>query len=658
MELVKFKSISIIPEAPNTKQSVKVSGSLSLPIPLGVIVSITYPKQWWEVIGSPEVREATIAIGGSFDVNFAAFDREGDYELTVRVYPGPSYPISKFVLPPAPPIATSKVIKFTVSERGGEPGAQTGKNFRFYQPVVSPSKCYSGDKIKISCAVESLKESTTKIVVKCDIAEGSALLPTAGTSLVVLESSITTMLAGEKRTFVFDYITTSRKTDRRDITVSAYIDGSFQDSAHFDDAFLVSTEGAGLEFDFGQMEAEPSSVVPGDTVKIICPLTLVSGDTTKATAKIQVYDDGMLWLSGGLLKNIDVPEFTIKPGQSMKMIANYIATDTGKLNRDVGLEIWVAGEKIDSWQADSIFTVESGKPEVGVADASATPYSAKEGDSVNISSRITLKSNAAVKLSARFNIYEASPIPGRIGKFLEAIDVPEFTVSPDSSKPIGVVHQAKYTGSVGRDVGIELNYRGNKFWDGYYNDRFDVDLPAQPAPGMHRLNLLWVPMTGGYSVSVYPQKSQYAEGEEVTVYAEPSGEFDHWEGDLDGTGPSQFLSFTKDRDLTVKAYFKTAIQQVVSFTIRASNPPYVSTSEWTLYYREESGVDRGDGLWHGIEDSMVFNRVNYRGVLIAFCKGGWPYYEVSSEYPSEMKSFIDGAVYEFDIVGGQVVKVS
>jgi hypothetical protein len=57
---------------------------------------------------------------------------------------------------------------------------------------------------------------------------------------------------------------------------------------------------------------------------------------------------------------------------------------------------------------------------------------------------------------------------------------------------------------------------------------------------------------GGGSIEISPNKTSYAEGEVVTITAnpEPNFEFNHWEGDLDGTENPATITMDADKDIT------------------------------------------------------------------------------------------------------------
>ena len=93
--LFDIRSVSY-PSTIKTKTAFKVTGDVTLfSIPfyalLWVAVTVTYPKKWWEVIGSPETASVAIAKLGKFEVEFPeGFDREGDYTIDIRAFLGPT----------------------------------------------------------------------------------------------------------------------------------------------------------------------------------------------------------------------------------------------------------------------------------------------------------------------------------------------------------------------------------------------------------------------------------------------------------------------------------------------------------------------------------------------------------------------------------------
>jgi len=124
--LFSLKDIAYTPVVPKMNEPFSVTGKVNLfgiPFlaPVWVIVTATYPETWWEsvipIIGSPEVRESSMVVGSDFEITFKkGFLREGEFDLAVRVYPGPTFPLDSIVFPPAPAFATEETTFMVAGE--------------------------------------------------------------------------------------------------------------------------------------------------------------------------------------------------------------------------------------------------------------------------------------------------------------------------------------------------------------------------------------------------------------------------------------------------------------------------------------------------------------------------------------------------------------
>lgn len=133
-----LKDTSYSPEVPRLEEPFIIKGKITLfgipfLLPLWVMATVTYPETWWEeiipIIGAPRVREVIMATGGDFEITFPeGFLREGEYELVIYTYLGPTVALDSVILPPAPSIASYKGL-FTVS--GAPPSVEeTFQEFR------------------------------------------------------------------------------------------------------------------------------------------------------------------------------------------------------------------------------------------------------------------------------------------------------------------------------------------------------------------------------------------------------------------------------------------------------------------------------------------------------------------------------------------------
>lgn len=106
-----LEDIIITPETPKSNETFSARGKITLAgipfiLPTWVICSITGPS---------ERRESSIAVGGTFDVEFAGgLLSEGSYKLETKLYIGPTASLDKTIFPPFPAVDTY-TSAFTVS---------------------------------------------------------------------------------------------------------------------------------------------------------------------------------------------------------------------------------------------------------------------------------------------------------------------------------------------------------------------------------------------------------------------------------------------------------------------------------------------------------------------------------------------------------------
>lgn len=122
--LFTLKDVSYFPEFPRANEAFGVTGRAELfgiPFlpPLWVIVTCTYPETWWEeivpIIGAPSERRMGLVRMGNFRVDFPlGLKREGEYELLVELFAGPTTPLDSFDIPPIPSVSHFRT-KFTIS---------------------------------------------------------------------------------------------------------------------------------------------------------------------------------------------------------------------------------------------------------------------------------------------------------------------------------------------------------------------------------------------------------------------------------------------------------------------------------------------------------------------------------------------------------------
>ena len=139
-----LKDVVYTPTAPRMNEVFTVKGKVNLLGflflgPVWIIATVTYPEEWWEIIGAPTVSEGGFSIGGDFEIKFVSgFSREGIFALKVEVYAGPTFTVGaagkEITLPPFPPVAR---VETTFIVAGEMPPQEL--NFRNFK-IVSYAK--------------------------------------------------------------------------------------------------------------------------------------------------------------------------------------------------------------------------------------------------------------------------------------------------------------------------------------------------------------------------------------------------------------------------------------------------------------------------------------------------------------------------------------
>ncbi len=361
--LFSLKEITSTPEAPRMNEPFVVRGKIDLfklPFfgPIWIIATVLYPERWWEeiipIVGSPEIRKDTIALGSDFEISFPkGFDREGEYTLSVRAYGGPTLPLDSIVLPPFPPVST---VEGTFTVEGEVPEEETA--FSLTRPTVSPTDHPEPEtEITISCPVLSEATKEQNIKVKCIIYEGS-ILPGHGTKLAEYISEEVAIVPGESKTFDFTRATVAGSIDRRDVEVEVYIAGKLVKESEWDDVYYVGKPPE-EEIDFGltRPSVTPAEITPGTPITITCPVTSACTKEQTVTAKVIIYEGSILPGHGTKLKEYTSPAFTIAPGASYNVVVSHTAVAGSIDRRDVEVEINIAGKIVKQSEWDDVYYV-------------------------------------------------------------------------------------------------------------------------------------------------------------------------------------------------------------------------------------------------------------------------------------------------------------
>jgi hypothetical protein len=177
--LFEIKNITF-PTELKTNVPLTITGDLTLfTLPfyalLWVVAKVTYPHEWWEIIGSPITTQTVMATLGKFSITFPkGFDREGGYLLDISAYLGPEKtesagPVTSVSveIPPFPPVASLPQANFAVSASG--PSDTTGVTIVSYAngtgtPVTAPGNLSLkvGDTCKVNVSFNYNGPATNK----------------------------------------------------------------------------------------------------------------------------------------------------------------------------------------------------------------------------------------------------------------------------------------------------------------------------------------------------------------------------------------------------------------------------------------------------------------------------------------------------------------
>jgi archaellum component FlaG (FlaF/FlaG flagellin family) len=369
--LFDLATMTLTPTAPRKKEPFVIKGKINLLtvpffLPAWVSASVTYPENFWEELlkiwPSPTVTKSDISQFGNYEIRFDdGFEREGEFKLQLHLYAGPTSQVQlagKEVTIPPFPAADTVEATFTV---GGEVPAEEDKTYDFAQPVVTPEKPYIGDAVTFDVDVTSNASSAESVVIKCNVTEGR-LAGSPGPTIKTYTSPATTMQPGETRTFTFNH-TEIAPEGMRDLEMTALVGSELKGYHHFDGAYAV--EHKVTDFVIMGPVATPDHVIPGQQVQISSDVENNGNITNDVTVKFNIYDEGTVFglpiasWAGKLLKTLTAPVQSLQPGETKTFTVTYTTIKTSVSGRDVGVEAWVGGEKIDNLQDDNVFYVES-----------------------------------------------------------------------------------------------------------------------------------------------------------------------------------------------------------------------------------------------------------------------------------------------------------
>lgn len=626
-----LEDIAIAPAIPRMNEPITVSGKVKLfklpfVAPIWVIVTATYPERWWEeiipIIGSPEVREMAMVVGGQFKVTFKkGFDREDEFGLAVRAYAGPTLPINTLTLPPFPPVATEETT-FTIL--GEMPPEEI--SFSLVKPTVMPAtEVEPGTDITISCPVTSECTRDRNIRVKCIIYEGS-ILPGHGIKLAEFTSGVTPISPGETKTFDFSRRTVEGTIDRRDIQVEVYIDGTLVKESEWDDVYYVGRPPEEvIDFDLTRPSVTPATITPGTPITITCPVTSACTKEQSIKVKVIIYEGSVLPGHGAVIATKWSPIFTISPYQTYNMTIHHTAVAGTIDRRDIQVEVYIDDRMVKESEWDDVYYIE----EVAVEERWAYIEEYITGGRVVSSPAPKRKEDAKwyYDYGARVTLTAIPDSGYKWVRWSYWSEVENQNINPT------YMTMTENRGDFTRRIVPEF--------ERIVVEEYTLTISIQPY--------------GGGTVTKSPDKPKYSKGEYVTLIASPASgyEFDHWSGDV--SGYSTLVSVYMDRNKSVVANFKKAVPpptEIVSFTVKGDGFPFL-TSYWKLYHYDRAGNIWQDYTLHRPGDIIHVRNVQSASRLSCHCvssvTGEW-----SEQYYSREFAAIDGKDYRYDIASGIV----
>ncbi len=368
--LWKLKDVTISPEIPRRGEPVVIRGKVDLfgmsyILPTWVLATIVYPENWWEeiipIIGAPRVREITIGVGGDFEILFPkGLLREGEYEVNLGAYLGPTNPIDGFILPPVPPVASAALLLSVV----GDPptSEETIRNFAIKSylksggsPVTAPGvlNVDGGDNIRVNLAMEHKGAALTGH--KFHVALWKPALLDPHLEVVNPEKSFEIPASVDWKVYE-NYVDIQVPQGAASYGLYAKIMKGLDDIVRGDYlSEVVRAVGDEVVFilDNPAPTATPATVDPGQTTQIVAKVKSQSSKAQNIQVKLQVFDGGPLWMAGQLLDEQAYPEGTLLPGQTATYSWNYQVVETNESTRDIGVEVWVGGQKVAAQQFDN-----------------------------------------------------------------------------------------------------------------------------------------------------------------------------------------------------------------------------------------------------------------------------------------------------------------
>lgn len=179
---------------------------LSFLAPIWILAKVTYPKEWWEIIGSPITSKGAFVLGGKFTLKFDdGFSRTGKYGLEISVFGGPTTAVSAGAItsvstniPPIPALITLPDQSFDVTKTE-DLSASVEKTSIIYTP--EDYRVELGGKITAAVTVKNIGEIDHKFTFRLDLKSSDRLTVNEGD-----EKSSDTVAPGDSTTVTLSSI--------------------------------------------------------------------------------------------------------------------------------------------------------------------------------------------------------------------------------------------------------------------------------------------------------------------------------------------------------------------------------------------------------------------------------------------------------------------
>jgi len=725
--LFSLKDIAYTPVVPKMNEPFTVTGKVNLfgiPFlaPVWVIVTATYPSTWWEeifpIIGAPEVRESSIVVGSDFEITFKrGFIREGEFDLSVRVYPGPTFPLDSIVFPPAPAFATEETT-FMVAGEAPPAGFRDLRILSYSKnggTPVTPSGALElevGDRCRVNFSFEHRGDAETGRLYAAIGNYGAAGFD----EIIANEKTFSVESSTDWETFggyVDIPITTAISPGSGYDLYGKIVDipGADIFSSYLEDVITITGVPVEGVFENLRIVSYETDLAIGGICHVATKFEY-QGPSITRNLYAAIGNNGAAGFDeickGQKSKTVG-PDDTPKTYEDEVAIPITSAIDPAGSPYDLYAKVChgVACMLVDaeSEHLQNIITIIGGvvPPTVdfNLSKPSASPSHVDPGDSVTIRCPITSLCTESQTITVKAKIYEGSALPGHGDKLDELSK--NTTISPGQTKDVTFYHTAIGTDAERRDVEVEVYVGGTLIVQDEWDDIYYVSIAAPPPPEyegtISKKQLKYNGTIRSIPVSSVPQdksgivsiwgRNDMTSNQKMGIWwqvKDPDGvvveEYSRWEAYWTEPGNAQeFIGGRFDLDkagtytIDVELFMNPDDQVCVDdyhgtlCTVAGASPPTAVTfdvmiwgtggfghyDKWMCFYYDPaiSGFV-GDNNWHYPSQDIGFSNVEPGGYLAVFLLEDST---MSGQFTSPSFTAVDGGRYQYDLDLGRVSKI-